>query len=541
MELLERRRVKAIISVFLLFITLPYLWVALLTPSQSVWGGLLYFVDDPNVHLAWARQVQEGHFFMANLFTTEALSSGERPLFFNVLPAFIGILARLTGLAPVWIYHGCRVFWAAVALWQFYRLCAVITPDRRARLLAMLLAAFATGGGFLLALFPGFFGQFFFIDRPDPGFPMMPEAFVFTSAFLFPLNIASYALLAFLGRAVLEAETGLTKRTTLEIFGAALLLANIHTYDALPFGATVLLWGAISLAQKHRGTAWACLNLLLGLAVSVFYQAVVFGSSEEFRLKALTPTPAPAFQHIGMSLLPLLLPAGLGLWRERQQKAVWFLALWIVATLALIYAPVSFARKMIEGAHWPLCALAGLGWSFVLAHLPMRSRRIAVGILMTVLALSPGYFVVWCLNHAAENNLSHAQDMSPPIYISRTDWAALKTIAARPERGAILCSPHLGSYAPRETGHSVFIGHWAETLHPGPKLFATTGFYAGKMKPGAARDWLKANHIQFVIEGPFERFLGRYQPSMAQKLALPRLGFWNNDQTGPTTLYKVPD
>src|SRR5687767_3267215 len=69
---------------WLLMVSLPYLWAWAVAPQGYSYGGLLYNVDDQNVHLAWARQAAEGQWFFRDLFTSEGLSGGERPLFFNL-------------------------------------------------------------------------------------------------------------------------------------------------------------------------------------------------------------------------------------------------------------------------------------------------------------------------------------------------------------------------------------------------------------------------------------------------------------------------
>lgn len=63
----ERRWLAVMIVLQLLAITLPYLWAWAITPPGYAYQGLLYNIDDQNVHLAWARQAYEGHFFISTL------------------------------------------------------------------------------------------------------------------------------------------------------------------------------------------------------------------------------------------------------------------------------------------------------------------------------------------------------------------------------------------------------------------------------------------------------------------------------------------
>jgi hypothetical protein len=113
------------------------------------------------VHLAWARQARDGHFFFATSSRAESLN--ERPLFFNLFSSFVGWISALTRIPLVWVYHALRLLFSALAMWWFYRPCAELTGDKRTRLLALHCCAFSGGAGWMLQ--PLFAGRVF-IDRP---------------------------------------------------------------------------------------------------------------------------------------------------------------------------------------------------------------------------------------------------------------------------------------------------------------------------------------------------------------------------------------
>lgn len=506
----ERRYFGVILALHLLLITLPYLWALTTTPNGFVYGGLLYNPDDQNVHLAWARQAAEGHFFFRDLFTNESLLSGERPLFTNLLCWLIGILSSLTIIPIIWFYHAFRVAFAALALLLFFALTTRLTADRRVRIVATALVAFAGGAGFLTALLPGFN----WMDRPDnASFPMMPEAFTFASSFIFTLNIASMALLLAVYLLSLHAwETG-SRKAMLGAGVSALLLANFHTYDVFPLLAALAAWAVVawrgSSEENARRGRYAFLPVVaIGAAIPVLYQLFVFRGSEEFRVKALTNTPAPPIWDVAISYGPLLLLAIGGAavaWREVKMRLPVF---WMLATLALIYAPVSFARKMIEGLHLPLCFLAAVGLVWLIGKLqPAVQRVVAVGAVL-ILSLSSFQFVAWSLDNARDNNASRANVLMPPLYLTQGDAAAMQFLKEQPRGKAVLCLPFLGNYVPRESGQTVIIGHWAETLHFQQKLGLVLSFYGGKMNETQAKNWLRENRIGYVVTGSYENQLG---------------------------------
>ena len=496
----EKKLGHAILGAFLLLIIVPYALAWLLTPPGFVWGGLLFSADDQNVHLMWARQAQDGAFFARDLFAVEGLIAGARPLFFNLLAIGMGWISRVTGLEVAFSYHVLRVAGAAWALWQLHLLSWSLTrgatDKENARLWTLALAAFTTGAGFLALAVPSILNSIILFDRPDnPNWPLMPEAFLVLSALLYPLNIVSFGLLALVFRHVLSGKWWPAAL-------GALLLSNIHTYDALPLIVIALVWIGLSW-KADRASSLRALSALLGALIPVLYQLIVFRDSPEFRIKALTLTPPPAWQQTVYSLSPLLILAIAGWFALRDYKRERSLmVLWAVAALALVYVPTSvfsFARKMIEGVQLPLLVLAGAG-------LASLKRPVLAGLIVAVMALSPLQTLVWISNNAIENNASRWGVFMPPLYLRESEVAALGTIARDPQPGAVACLPFVGAYVPRVTGKYAYAGHWAETLFlRSQKLPQLQRFYRGQMAPDEARAWLRENRVRWVIVSPYER------------------------------------
>ena len=552
----EQRRLRRLIALVLLAIVLPYAWAIAITPPGAEYGGLLYNPDDQNVHLAWARQAAQGHFFLRDLFTTEGLSSGQAPLFTNLFCWFMGVVSRVLHVPLIGVYHALRLLFAALALAWFYALCSRLTEDKRLRFLAVVLAAFSAGAGWMQSILPGLLGGRIFIDRPD-GPLMMPEAFIFTSALVFPLNIASVALLALIYALVLQAQQTGELRAACIAGATAFLLTNIHTYDALPLDATMLIWAGLnwpsppaplpklgegSQKQDANRMRWqAPLIVIAGTLPPLLYQWIVFQKSEEFRLKAVTPTPAPPLLDVLLSYGPLILLAAAGAvlaWREPRSR---LMVIWALVTLCFIYAPVSFARKMIEGLHLPLCFLAATGLLRLAARAPSAlSQRAIIASVAGVLCISSLQFVNWCLANAGDNNSQRGGIFMPPLYLTRGDASALRFLATSPDvahNRAVLSWPKVGNYGPRETGRHFYIGHWAETLHPGRKLEATQRFYSGAMSQNEALAWLRENHIGYVIEGFYERAFAQANAWLLPSQRLPLQRIFNENGTA---VYAVP-
>lgn len=146
----EKYFLGIVITVLLLVISLPYLWVLAITPQGFQYSGLLYNPDDQNVHLAWERQAQQGSLTIKDVFTTESLQSADKPIFVNLYTLTVGLVSRVTHIPLIWITHLFRLLFAALAMLWFYDLCRQLTASRRTRYLALIFAAFSTGVGWVL-------------------------------------------------------------------------------------------------------------------------------------------------------------------------------------------------------------------------------------------------------------------------------------------------------------------------------------------------------------------------------------------------------
>lgn len=545
----EKRRLVWLISAFLILVTLPYLWVAALTPAGFVYSGLLFSPDDQNVHLMWARQAAEGQLAVQDLFTTEHLSTGEKPLFINFLTTLMGWLALPDHSLLIFAYHLVRIVAGSLGLWWFYALVSRFTTDRRVRFLATVLAAFSAGGGWLRYVLPFLSGRIW-MDRPDGNYAMMPEGFAFPSLFVFPLNAAALALLSLVYLCVLRAQNG-EKRGLGIGFGAAFLLSNIHTYDALPLGTTLLIWAVIC-GLNNKKAALAPLFIALGALPPLLYQIYVFKNSSEFRLKANTITAPPPLPDVLLSYSPLLLLALYGAWKLRNNPNARLLMLWTVITLTMIYAPISFGRKMIEGFHLPLCFLAAVAICELIKQRTAMQQRLLAGVAACIFCLSSVQFLFWCVADAPKSIVPYRGAM-PPLYLSVFDEQALfdlnqqyyKDESQNKAPAAVLSLNFIGNYLPQRTGYHAYLGHWAETLDFNRKSAEMAAIYQGKLSREEALNWLRKNHIRYVFYGFYEANVFPSSQPLFDLLGQPvirRVAAEETQSTNPpAVIFQVPE
>jgi hypothetical protein len=216
------------------------------------------------------------------------------------------------------------------------------------------------------------------------------------------------------------------------------------------------------------------------------------------------------------------------LWREGERERGAPLVLWLLCIAPLLYLPLIFylQRRMIEGAHVPLCILAAVGlhrgllpalrrarparWLARLGYAPRRLQRVVQWLLVALTTLSTWYLLA-SLSLAALGGYG-------PLYRTRAEMEAVRWLGRHtaPE-DTVLSSYEMGGTIPAWIGHRVFWGHWAETIHLPQKRVAARAFYSTSTafdRPA----FLARYDIAYVFHGPRERALGDFDPATASWL-----------------------
>ncbi len=462
-------------------------------PGERFLGLAPAYYEDYQSYFAWMRQAEQGHLLFRDLFTSEP----HRRLV--LLPVFwlMGTAARVTGASLVavwWIVHAAATVLLVFAIHAF---AARFCGDRPTRLLALALAATASGLGWLV---------------PAAALAGMPEAQqpidlwmveanqsfpVSTSYFTLPLALALMllALLRLLrylddGRLPDAAAAG----------GIALAVAMTHQYDVVTLLAVAAAWAAVLRRNRWRGLA---LFAAIPAPFVAYSLAVVKLDPVLSRLTWTMQVPGVTAHAVGWGI-PLLLAAGAVLLPavRRGHRDVPLLMAWLLAVAVLLLAPIEFRRKLIWGAHVPMAVLAAMtaAWAWrrtAGGGAPTRRRRTlawAAGVaLVGVCAIGSILGEHTLLRRAAERE---TDEFVPQDFVAGLDWLRLHL---RPG-DVVIASPSLAPLVPGWTGATVFCGHWAQTIDIEAKsrfverLFRAPGFAAS----GQLRQVLDRNRVRFL-------------------------------------------
>lgn len=177
---------------------------------------------------------------------------------------------------------------------------------------------------------------------------------------------------------------------------------------------------------------------------------------------AMTSPPVLALlAGFGIPLLIFLLgfTVGYGRWLKRY----WQVGLWFLLCFSCSYLPFWFQRKLILGAHIPLCILAAISFDLMLARISPPSRRkltaaVAAIVLIPALVATPVYLVkteraavqdnnkgAYFLSYDVLNGMKYLKDHSDPEEL-------------------VLAGIGTSRFIPAYSGNRVVWGHWAMSV-----------------------------------------------------------------------------
>lgn len=474
----ERWIAGALALLFILTISVPYLYANRAADDAHAFGGFLLNPLDGNSYLAKMHQGFDGAWTFTLPYTAEP---GEGAAI-NLYYLFLGHIARWLGLSLIFTVHLARVLGAGLLCASLYRLFSSAFADSHRRLWAFGLALFGSGLGWLAIAFGAFTSDFW-----------VAEAYPFLAAFAnahFPLGLALQIALLHPFR----------KGGHLVSAVLAALLSLVY-----PFGWVITVVALSFFALRHwRKEGWAAqlphaLAVLIGGLPYAAYSLWIVNSHPVLALwNQQNITPAPALLDFLVSFSPALILAVVGAFYALRSKDnnLQLLAIWLVLGAVMVYAPTSLQRRFISGLYVPVAGLA------VFAAYQFATRARLILLAMLLLSLPTNLLILLGVFQAAKTQ-------NPELYLQKSELAAFAWLRTHADPGAlILASPASGLLLPAYADLRVIYGHPFETAHADLKRAEVEAFFAGESTPQIFDDY----QIDYVLLGPREALLGAPSP-----------------------------
>lgn len=495
-------------AVFMVLATsAPYLVNYFSTPAGSHYNWILPpYPEDSFGYMAWAQQAAQGHWLFQLKFT--ALPHSE--FLFNPFFLVAGWMSHLFGGNIGFTLFVLKEIGVVCFLLAFFKFVDYLGLNRFQSIVATVLVGVSSGVGGLLAWLglgdpaTNFSGDLWLVDMNTFWSllwnPLFPWSLTLMVLALFWLDRGSRG-----GR---NADFWLAGLTT----G---FLALIH-----PYSQPLLFAFAAIITIFHRRSA--ALPLLLRFFFAALPFVAYVGLVTAFNpliskhdLSGQMISPSPLNYILGFGLPLLLAVAGLLATREQLARLCGPVLLWFVLSVALAYFPFWFQRKLIFGAHVPLCILAAISLDFLLNRLSDSRARDRVTAVLAVVLLPLLVSTPVCLL-ARENQEVRAnadgyyyvsQDVMNGLHFLKTETRPSDVVFAQVETSRLI---------PGLAGNTVVWGHWAQSVDlPERQTWITNLFnpHADWTDPARSRNFWSTNVQYLFADGPLKQSVeqGRYR------------------------------
>jgi hypothetical protein len=433
----------------------PYFFNWLSTPAGYHYTWIIPpYPEDSFGYMAWAQQAAHG----ACLFKIKYTALPHGAFLFHPFFLVCGWISALCSVEIGIVFWFVKAIGVVFFFAAFYRYLDYLGLTTIQSVTASILLGVSSGLGGLFA-FSGPIDQSSMI----PADLWIPEMSTFWSLLWNPLFPFSLTLML-LSIYWLDRGTQQECARDLWLSGiAAGVMSLIHPYS-LPLLFTLAPVVAI-VRRKTRALGYLLRYFTSALPFAIYLAAVSWINPLVSKHSALGAMPSPHFDAYVFGFgLPLFLGiTGLIVDRGTLLKRYWQIILWFLLCVVLAYLPFWFQRKLIFGAHIPLCILAGIAFESIVTKwspAPKRRRNLIVtaAILLPLLVSTPAYLFV-------RQNQEVKANTDGAYFVSDSVMEALKVLSERSKpEDVVFARVATSRLIPAFAGNTVVWGHWAMSL-----------------------------------------------------------------------------
>ncbi|MFC1721958.1 hypothetical protein ACFL0Z_03520 [Patescibacteria group bacterium] len=519
-----------IMIIFVLAATsLPYLFGLLSTPPDSVYLANYHRASgDHYVYMSMIEEAKDGALTFHNLFTGEE----HAPLLVRPFWFTVGALARVFDLDSRMAIQIFRLVLIIPTVFVIYFTIAVFVKKKPARLIAFLFSVLASGFGYFYYRWinPDILPDIYtinFYDTPSDiwlteGHPLL----------LFSASPHFQASLIFLLLSLVFFFLGFRYGKTSYLVISGLLnlgLAFFHPYETVFIFAIITVFTLLIFSwqfwKRKFLNGWQSIKkLIIPIAITapgIIYQLLIFRlepTLKSWSEQSQTISPEIQFYLIGYGILiPLaILGSFFAIKKLNQQKV--FLLIWCWLTIPLLYIPIAFNRRFIEGLFVPLGILAAVGVYNLYSKITRGKLSKIIFVVIACLILGASLIPTNAYNLWSFVEVQRQYKVTP-FYLPQTELDALLWLRDNTASGESILSSHISGFTiPAFTGRPVYLGHDLQTANFAAKKPLMEWFFATDIEDEAKIEWLSENRISYIYYGPNEQISGSFAPASKEYL-----------------------
>lgn len=491
---MERRNLTLLTLVVILLTTLPYVAGYLNQNEQWRYTGLLIAAEDGNSYLAKMLLGASGDWLFRTPYTAYPQKGFLAFLPYILLGKFTSPPGQYVQL--VVLFHLFRIGGIVFCIWSTYRFISYYFLEPRYRFLAVALAVF--GGGF------GFLYLFGLSSLWQGGLPLefySPETFGFLSFLALPHLLWARGFLFW----------GLTKylhENQQESFLGGMKAGWVWNLTGLMQPFTIVVgWAVLAIhiiaellySKMHNKSLfsdhslfWAkrSLGAVLVSSPFVIYTFISFRVDpflRQWEKQNIILSPA-----LGDYLLAygVLLPLGIwGVikWFRNSDVSKRLIIYWVLFFPVLAYAPYNLQRRFPEGVFvaFSILAVAGLG---VLTGKVRFLAKMWLGMSVVSSLILVGGGILTLLNP------------SYPLYFTSDEQGLFSSIQSNlPRSSVVLADWELSNMLPAHVSVRVIIGHGPESLRALELKQEVEKFFRGELSDNEERAFLRDEKVDYLI------------------------------------------
>jgi len=278
----------------------------------------------------------------------------------------------------------------------------------------------------------------------------------------------------------------------------------------LPSSFLVVL-GALAVfflfSKKSFRLAFLLVILFLSFLPAFFYYQKIFQIPPWSHIFAWEKANRPAFsfwQYLAaLGSTAFLFPLGIFAPKEKRHWAIFFFSLIGVVFLFAFFAADKLNLNPIRFLQFPLFIPFAVLTVFGLSRFLKKPSFLAVSAAFLLVIALPTSFV------SLKNQKEMYADFSELIYPTNELKNAFDFLAKNTSPNqTVLALYQAGNLIPFFAGNKVYLGHLQETLNYPLKVKLAEEFFAGKMTPEQAKEFLSQGKIDLVFLSPQEKSLG---------------------------------
>lgn len=490
---------KWFVALVLLY-SIPYLYGYITEPDDLTFTWVIMNRPTWDSTADFMTQAGRGEY----LFTTYHTSEGIPNVFFNSVFLIAGVFIKLIGVSNITGYIILLILSTFVFMVALYRFLSIYFESEYHKKVAFLMVIFSSGLGYIVWIALKLFGSPFFFSEDTPMsariFPMdmtITDTNVFltlhsfnlhhTIALCFILGIFYYFIKSFDEKRYLGHATILT-----------FILGTFHPYDVVTIYTA---FGIFVLLNRYRQNAiFEYLTFVVLSSPPLLYSTYVFMISPFSTLST-----SATWVHLSPNIYSYIIGYGIPLFlavyyvfkKKEHDKRTQLLIVWIVAGLALAYAPLDMQRRFITGLSIPLSILATMA---IINHFPKWSK--GKHLFLLILLLMPSN-LLWITKETYK--VSTHQDLfgEYDYYIHNDDLAAVNWLRDNTDPEDIIFTGEvIGGFIASEISHRVYVGEisWTADFESRNKTY--TEFWRGNID---RHEFLREAGITYIYYGSQEK------------------------------------